>query len=201
VVFVGKYAKVKGLPWLLEAVDRLRSEIEGIRLDVVGAGSGDEAERLATRMEALSSTVFRHGLLSQVELARLLRKTHLCILPSLYEGLPLVLVEALACGCRAAATALPGVVDQLAPVFGDALELIPMPSLAGPDSIDPREASSFVAGIETALVNGLARPPLGVLEVEAGLDDFSWEAVFRRVEAIWLELLELTPDRLLQQTR
>ena len=41
------------------------------------------------------------------------------VLPSFYEGVPLVLAEAAACGCRLVATALPGVREALAPRFRD----------------------------------------------------------------------------------
>ena len=57
-----------------------------------------------------------------------MRRSTVCVLPSFYEGLPLVLVEALACGCRLVATDLPGVVDELAPRIGAALELVELPT-------------------------------------------------------------------------
>jgi glycosyltransferase involved in cell wall biosynthesis len=194
VVFVGKYSAAKGLPWLLDAVERLQTRNPELRLDVVGGGSGEEAEDLARRIEGMAPRVVRHGLLSQSELASLFRKAHLCVLPSLYEGLPLVLVEALACGCRAVSTALPGVVEQLAPVFGDAVELIPVPPLTGPDSFAPRAAPAFISDIETALEKSLAREPLDASGIEKELDAFRWSTVFRRVEKLWFELLELTLD-------
>ena len=50
-----------------------------------------------------------------------MRRCAVCVLPSFYEGVPLVLVEAAACGCRIVATALPGVIEQIAPYLNDAI--------------------------------------------------------------------------------
>ena len=47
------------------------------------------------------------GRLSDAELVRAMQRAQAFVLPSLYEGLPLVLVEAAAAGCRIVATALP----------------------------------------------------------------------------------------------
>ena len=59
----------------------------------------------------------------QPQLAALMGRCHAFVLPSFYEGLPLVLAEARACGCRLVATALSGVVSQLAPPLGEDLLL------------------------------------------------------------------------------
>ena len=77
----------------------------------------------------MAPSVVQHGQLSQPELAEVARRSTVCVLPSFYEGLPLVLVEALACGCRLVATELPGIVEELAPRLGDALTMVELPSL------------------------------------------------------------------------
>ena len=99
--------------------------------DVAGSGAGEEADRLRTRMLAMAPTVVLHGQLSQAALAELMRTCAVFVLPSFYEGLGLVLVEALACGCRLVATALPGVQEQLAPLLGPALQKVAMPRMVG----------------------------------------------------------------------
>lgn len=43
------------------------------------------------------------------ELAGIYGSSDVFVLPSLFEGLPLVLIEALACGCKAVMTDLPGI--------------------------------------------------------------------------------------------
>lgn len=192
-VFVGKLANAKGLPWLLDAFDELTKGKRGgeLELHVAGSGAGEEAHELRLRMAAMAPRVVHHGHLNQPELARLMRRCAVCVLPSFYEGLPLVLVEAFACGCRVIATALPGVVEQLSPTLGDALELVELPSMATIDEPLPSELPAFRARLSEAMTQALDTPPLGdpMVSRPQSLTPFTWSSVFLRVEALWRELL------------
>jgi glycosyltransferase involved in cell wall biosynthesis len=185
-LYVGKYSASKGLPWLLDAVEELASSHPALELHVAGTGSGSEAEALEKRMHALAPRVRLHGQLAQPELAVLMRRCSVCVLPSFYEGLPLVLVEAIACGCRLVATTLPGIVEQLAPHLGDDLELVPLPRLSGVDRPEADDIPEFVRSLRDAIDRSLSKDPDG--SSVASLDHFTWQAVFERVERIWKEL-------------
>jgi glycosyltransferase involved in cell wall biosynthesis len=192
-LYVGKYSAAKGLPWLLDALERLVARGEALTLHVAGGGAGEEADALRARMEAMEGCVVLHGQLPQPDLAALMRRCQLCVLPSMYEGVPLVLAEALACGCRLVSTALPGVVGPLAPTMGPALELVSMPGLVGIDVPDSADLPAFVDRLEHAVAASLDRPPVLDELAEDGLaralEPFTWGAVFTRVEALWRGLL------------
>lgn len=182
VVFAGKIAAAKGLPQLLDAVDRLAAR-RPIALHVAGAGSGDEAEALRRRMLA-SPHVTLHGALPQPELAALLGRSTAFVLPSMFEGLPLVLVEALACGCRAVATDLPGVAE-IAAATGEVLARVAPPrrQVDRPLAVD---LPAFVDALEVAIERALDAGPVSRAELGDRLRPFSWDAVFERVERAWL---------------
>ncbi|MEN8007655.1 MAG: glycosyltransferase family 4 protein [Candidatus Krumholzibacteriota bacterium] len=185
-LYIGKYSAAKGLPWLLDAVARLSADHPDLRLHVAGSGAGPEADGLRRRLEEMAPVVVRHGQLDQAALADLMRRCDICVLPSFYEGVPLVLVEAAACGCRIVATALPGVVEQIEPHLGDGLNLVPLPRLEGVDKPVPEDLPRFVDDLATALRRALAA------ETPAAAPDlghFTWDAVFGRVEKIWGELI------------
>ncbi len=131
----------------------------------------------------MAPKIVLHGQLAQTELSDLMRRSTVCVLPSFFEGLPLVLVEALACGCRLVATALPGVADELAPRLGAALELVEPPAMAGVDTPVEDELPAFVDRLEAGLRRALEAPPLG--DQSAALEPFTWSAVFERVERVW----------------
>jgi glycosyltransferase involved in cell wall biosynthesis len=190
IVYVGKYSAAKGLPSLLDALDVLGVDRPAAVLHVVGDGAGEEAEALRERMRRLAPRVVLHGTLSQDALAELMNRCAVCVLPSFYEGVPLVLAEALACGCRLVCTDLPGVRDQLAGPFAGALDLVPPPRMAGVDRPRREDLPGFVAALATALDAALARPPLGDpdLALPGALARFSWTAVYRRVAEIWREV-------------
>jgi len=191
-LYIGKYSAAKGLPQLLDAFERLVDGSPRLRLHIAGDGSGDEAEALRERMTAMSPRVVLHGHVGQAELAELMRRATVCVLPSFYEGLPLVLVEALACGCRLVATDLPGVVEELAPRIGAALELVDLPAMSGVDTPVPAALPAFVDRLTTALSRALDAPPLGdpTETFPEALDAFTWGAVFDRIERLWRRVID-----------
>jgi len=186
-LYVGKYAAAKGLPWLLDACEVLWNRGDRFVLHVAGDGAGPEAEALRSRLQAAGRRVRVHGRLDQWALATVMRRCCALVLPSFYEGLPLVLAEARACGCRLVSTALPGVAATLAPSLGPDLQLVPPPRLTGPDTPVAADLPAFTerlaAELTDALAAGVSPPDPAVLE------PFTWSAVFRRVEAIWRELV------------
>jgi len=187
IVYIGKFSRAKGLPWLLDAVEQLAQRRPGLSLHVAGGGAGVEAEALRDRMAAMTPRVRRHGQLSQERLAGLLRQCAVAVLPSFYEGLPLVLVEALACGCRVVATRLPGVARNVAPQAGPAMRLVDLPRLCGADEPLAADLPRFVNDLATALEGALAdAASLGPSHLPpAALAPFTWPAVFERVAAVW----------------
>jgi glycosyltransferase involved in cell wall biosynthesis len=187
-LYAGKYAHAKGLSSLLDAVERLAVRRPGLVLHVAGTGSGDEADSLHRRMSDMSPTVVLLGQIDQSRLAEFMRTSAVFVLPSFYEGLALVLVEAAASGCRLVATELPGVMEQLVPSIGDAVELVPMPPMQSIDVPDPAGLPEFVNRLEAAIDTALNRPRLP--DVGRLVRDWTWNAVFERVETVWEELIE-----------
>ncbi len=186
-LYIGKYSHAKGLPWLLDAFTNLLADQPHLRLHVAGSGAGPEAEALRRRMQDLAPQVVLHGQLNQAQLAGLMRDCQVCVLPSFYEGVPLVLVEAAACGCRLVSTALPGVVERIAPHLAEQLELVPMPRLQGLDKPLAVDLPPFVSALEEAMRRALtADTTTG--PTPSALEPFTWETVFGRVEKIWNDL-------------
>jgi len=188
VLYVGKYSAAKGLPSLLDAVAAVARRRPDIRLHVAGDGAGDEADALRAKMIAMDPLVVLHGQLSQPELARLMRRSAVCVLPSYFEGVPLVLVEALACGCRLVATDLPGVVGELSPWLGDALDTVELPAMETIDRPRSDDLPGFVRRLEAALERALDAPPVG--DRITALRRFTWPAVFERVERTWRSVID-----------
>lgn len=186
-LYIGKFSAAKGLPWLLDAFHRLADSRPGLELHIAGDGSGEEAEALRSRMTAMSPRVVLHGQLGQPELADLMRASSVCVLPSFYEGLPLVLVEAQACGCRLVATDLPGVVNELEPTIGAALDLVSLPAMAGVDTPVQAELPAFVDRLETGINRALDATAVGDPSetMPNALAAFTWGAVFKRIEQVW----------------
>ncbi len=190
-LYVGKFAAAKGLPWLLDACELLWQSGASFTLHVAGDGGGAEAEQLRTRMAALAPRVQLHGRLDQPALADVMRRCAGLVLPSFYEGLPLVLAEARACGCLLLSTALPGVTSRLAPALGEDLQTVPLPGLVGPDTPVAADLPDFTVRLAAAL-GRLAALPAREPEPDE-LAPFTWQAVFLRVERVWREVAARRP--------
>ena len=93
-LFVGRLDGVKGVPLLLEAVTRLRDAHPDLELVVVG--DGPARADLEDKARTLARTVRFVGYQSQDEVARILSETDILVLPSFAEGVPVVLMEAMA---------------------------------------------------------------------------------------------------------
>jgi len=191
VLYAGKYSHAKGLPQLLDAFERLAARRSDLVLHVAGEGAGEEAEVLRRRMAELAPRVVMHGQLEQEALAELMRRCAVFVLPSFYEGLPLVLIEALACGCRLVCSELASVRSAVESRLDSVLEWVPLPRLVGPDVPEPEDLPAFVAALEERVETALSRSALGdpSTTIPEILEPFTWDAVFRRVEQVWRELM------------
>jgi len=109
---VAAMAEKKGHRHLLEA---LASMPAGARPVLELVGDGELRADLEARAQALGlgeSVRFR-GELPKEEVAALMRRVHVFVLPSLFENLPCVLIEAMASGLPCVATAVGGVPELL----------------------------------------------------------------------------------------
>jgi starch synthase len=113
VLFAGQIGLRKGIPYLLQAFARLRHPRK--HLTLAGSVQNDLRQLLATLP---TENVTFIGSIPQPELARLMSRSHVLVLPSVEEGLALVQGQAMACGCPVVATAATGAED----LFADGIE-------------------------------------------------------------------------------
>lgn len=106
-VFIGRLAPVKGVDVLLEAFALARQSAPDIRLTIVG--DGPERARLEALAGPMGEAVRFTGYLSQGEVAALLAGADALVLASHAEGVPVVLMEAMAAGRAVIATDITGV--------------------------------------------------------------------------------------------
>lgn len=108
-LFVGRLAAVKGVPVLFVALQKLVADHPDLRLTLIGDGPERATLEADVKATGLSDVVRFAGYKGQTEVAQALRETDLLVLPSFAEGLPVVLMEALAARVPVAATRIAGV--------------------------------------------------------------------------------------------
>jgi glycosyltransferase involved in cell wall biosynthesis len=105
ILFVGRLAVQKNLTTLVQAVAKLRPTLP-IRLDFVG--EGPLRQELEQQCAALDIQARFHGTISHASLPGFYQRATIFALPSLIEGHPKVLLEAMACGMAIVASNAPG---------------------------------------------------------------------------------------------
>ena len=106
-VFVGRLTAIKGLRVLMEAFALARAQVPDLTLTFVG--DGDDKEHLRLLATPFGDAVRFAGFLSQDAVAEALAQSDMLVLPSFAEGLPVVLMEALASGTPVICTQVAGV--------------------------------------------------------------------------------------------
>lgn len=186
-VYAGKLSRAKGVPWLLRALGALADR--DWELHLVGSGAGEQKDECLALAAGLGDRVVVHGAVPQAELAGILRAAHLFVLPSFFEGLPLVVVEALACGCRVVVTDLPGIAELLAGRDPAAVRRVPLPRLVDSDVPVAADEAAFERALGEALAGQMAAirndPAGGTDGIVSLLRECSWEAVTERIEAAY----------------
>lgn len=105
--YMGRLSEEKGLILLVEAVAGLRDAAVPVKLLIVGDGSERTALEQLVRAKALENAVIFAGF--QADIENWLSAFDVFVLPSLTEGTPMALLEAMAAGVPVIATAVGGV--------------------------------------------------------------------------------------------
>jgi glycosyltransferase involved in cell wall biosynthesis len=172
-VCVGRLDRQKGIAWLLESLRDVVKVQPTCELLLVGDGPDrKELQALVARLE-LSKV---HFLGFRGDVPQILAASDLLVLPSRWEGMPNVVLEAMAGGRAVVATDVEGVRESLGP---NAKEQVVAAD-------DPRGFSERIA---TLLADDVLRQRLGNANQTRAKAEFSHLVMVAAYEAVYLELL------------
>jgi glycosyltransferase involved in cell wall biosynthesis len=172
---VGRLEEPKGHRYLIAATEAVVSRSPGMHVLLIG--DGELREELQEQVNKLELGDRVHFLGSRLDVPRLLEASDLFVLPSLWEGLPMALLEAMASGKPSVATAVSGT------------KLVMIPHETGL-LVPPRDAQKLaeailelVADPERAKAMGLAARQRVLREFSARKQADEHLAVYRRLLA------------------
>lgn len=149
--YAGKISRPKGVPEMLAALDILAEDQSTPAFKLTMAG-GCQDEVLKERLASLPPYAEWIGQIPQPALAELFRNTDIFILPSYFEGLPLVLIEAMASGAVPVSTDLPGIQSWIASnVPGSNTVFVPVPQMKSIDEPTDEGRMTFVENLSDIL--------------------------------------------------
>ena len=185
-LYVGKIAFAKGVASLVRCLDLLPARFDGLEVYLVG-GAGNEEEHAAIERLARDSrhNVTLTGRVGTGELVGMYRSCDTFVLPSFYEGLPLVVVEAMACGCKVVVTDLPGVRPWLGAHLPDApVRYVALPAMHDVDVPVEADLPAFERRLADQVAASLSDPAHGCDPVS-----LSWPGLAGRLVAEFERLL------------
>jgi len=110
ILFIGNLKPVKGLTYLLGAFNAIRKN-NGNNIRLVLVGDGKQRQELEAKVASfgMEKDVSFMGMRPHAEVPLWLNASDVLCLPSLHEGMPNVVLEALACGIPVVATNVGGI--------------------------------------------------------------------------------------------
>ena len=161
--YAGKISRPKGVPEMLAALERLAADGDVPVFELTMAG-GCQDEIMQKKLRELPPWAEWLGQIPQPALADLLRRTDIFILPSYFEGLPLVLIEAMSSGAVPVSTDLPGIRSWIdANVGGSNAVFVPMPQMKSIDEPSDEGRGAFINDLTSVLRDTMAAFASGTL--------------------------------------
>jgi glycosyltransferase involved in cell wall biosynthesis len=178
---VGRLDTQKGLPYLLEAARLVTRGRPDLRFLVVG--EGPRRRDLLRHRDRLGLKGHVSFLGFRTDIPQILADSDIFVLPSLWEGMPIVLLEALAAGLPAVATDVPGVTEVL--TDGETGLVVP-----------PKDAGALARALRELLDDPALRRRFAQAGRRRVAEDFGWEKVVATTMALYERLLqEVAPQR------
>ena len=185
-LFVGRITRQKGVTHLLAAAEKLTPEA-GLVLCAGAADTPEERQQVADAVEALQArrdgVVWIEEMLPREKLVPLITGATVFVVPSVYEPLGIVNLEAAACGTAVVASdvgGIPEVVDD-----GRTGLLV---------HYDPDDVAAFETGLADRIGELIAAPDraaaMGAAGRERVLTEFGWPAIAQQTVEVYSQILQ-----------
>ncbi|MEA3407267.1 MAG: glycosyltransferase [Chloroflexota bacterium] len=171
---VGRFVTPKGHIYLLDALASLRNQMPDIRALIIGDGPLRSSIETSVKALGLAEIVILTG--TRHDIPELLSLLDLFVLPSLWEGLPIAILEAMAAGLPVVATRVGGVPEVV--VDGETGLLVP-----------PGDPDALAQAILRLLRDPDLRHRMGQAGRARVAEHFSVEQMVRKTEALYERLL------------
>ncbi len=179
ILWIGRFTPGKGVEYLLKGFQDFSREFPDYTLVMVGRGPlRDDFVRMIREMDLEDRVVLR-DFIPNKELPGLYQESSLFVLPSLEEGVPRTILEAMACGRPVVCTALPQLVDIV----------------SGCGSLVPTGDAGAVADALSALASdpALARN-LGQSARVKVVSQYSWDDTVAKTLGLYASLAHPVPS-------
>lgn len=178
-LFVGKIAEKKGVISLLRCLENLDIPENKLTLTLVGgAGNEEEFNFIKKLAEKSKYNIVFKGRMSIEKVAEIYKENDIFVLPSFFDAVPLVAIEALASGLKVVITELPGIREFFNVNIPNApIKYVNLPKMQKVDEPIKEELPAFEKRLALAINESI----LDEKEYDLNLSGLSWEGVLDKV--------------------
>jgi len=155
VAFVGRFHPIKGPGYFLQAALKVHEKKKGIKFLLVGSGELEDALRKEVALSGRSEAFAFTGDIPHEKVPDYMNAADILVLPSLSEGSPLALIEAMAMGKAVIASRVGSMPDYI--TDGETGILVDRPPSVG-SMISDDQNNQYIAALVNA-INRLAEYP------------------------------------------
>ena len=145
ILYAGKFDESKGFYELIKAFRLLEKKDTKVELELIGNLKEEDRPRVESLVGG-SKRIRIYNAVDQVHLGEIMRHKDIFILPSYFEGLGLIAVEALGSGLRVVATEIEGLIEFLGEKINNSeiIEYVKMPTIYDTDKAVEEEKPAFI---------------------------------------------------------
>ena len=145
ILYAGKFDESKGFYELIKAFRLLEKKDTKVELELIGNLKDEDRPRVES-LVGDSKRIRIYNAVDQVHLGEIMRYKDIFVLPSYFEGLGLIAVEALGSGLRVVATEIEGLIEFLGEKINNSeiIEYVKMPTIYDTDKAVEEEKPAFI---------------------------------------------------------
>lgn len=175
IVWIGRFVPEKGLEYLIEAARATAKRAKDAKFLLIGYGPWKtKIAKLAHDYGLLPEVVRITGPLETDEVAEILGRATVFVFPSVKEGLPISVLEAMASGAPVIGSDISGIRDLIIHRKNGIL-------------IPPRNPQALADAILDLLDDNKLRREMGQKARELMINEYSWDTIINRIENVYLE--------------
>ena len=145
ILYAGKFDESKGFYELIKAFRLLEKKDTKVELELIGNLKDEDRPRVES-LVGDSKRIRIYNAVDQVHLGEIMRHKDIFVLPSYFEGLGLIAIEALGSGLRVVATEIEGLIEFLGEKINNSeiIEYVKMPTIYDTDKAVEEEKPAFI---------------------------------------------------------
>jgi glycosyltransferase involved in cell wall biosynthesis len=174
ILWIGKFVPGKGAEYLIEAFNILVKEWPDLKLLMIGNGPLKEDIKQKIRELDIGNNIIMKEFVPNSELPETYQNSDVFVLPSLNEGVPRTILEAMACGIPVVCTELPQLVD----VVDSCGLLVPV-----------KDSQALAEGISKIMSDRDMSQKFGKNGRVKVVENYSWEDTVKKTVQLYEEVL------------